>query len=104
MAVILQVHFPFDGPFGEAMVEAMTPLARSINDEPGLLWKIWTEDEQAGRAGGVYLFASREDAEAYRRMHTARLEGMGVTGIEAQILEANEALSAINGGPLPGFQ
>ncbi|MDY7115558.1 monooxygenase [Halomonas sp. SSL-5] len=104
MAVILQVHFPFDGPFGEAMVEAMTPLARSINDEPGLLWKIWTEDEQAGRAGGVYLFATREDAEAYRRMHTARLEGMGVAGIEAQILEANEALSAINGGPLPGFQ
>ncbi len=102
MATILQVHFPFDGPFGEAMVEAMTPLARSINDEPGLLWKIWTEDQQAGRAGGVYLFATRSDAEAYCRMHTARLEGMGVTGIEAQLLEANEALSAINGGPLAG--
>jgi hypothetical protein len=100
MAVILQVHFPFEGPFGEAMVEAMTPLARSINEEPGLLWKIWTEDEAGKRAGGVYLFATREDAEAYRQMHTARLEGMGVTGIEAQILEANEALSAINGGPL----
>ncbi len=100
MATILQVHFPFDGPFGEAMVEAMTPLARSINDEPGLLWKIWTEDEAGKRAGGVYLFATREDAEAYCRMHTARLESMGVTGIEAQLLEANEALSAINGGPL----
>ena len=100
MAVILQVHFPFDGPFGEAMVEAMTPLARSINDEPGLLWKIWTEAEAGKRAGGVYLFATREDAEAYCRMHTARLESMEVTGIEAQLLEANEALSAINGGPL----
>jgi len=100
MAVILQVHFPFAGPFGEAMVEAMTPLARSINDEPGLLWKIWTEDEAGKRAGGVYLFATREDAEAYRRMHTARLEGMGIGGIEAQLLEANASLSAINGGPL----
>lgn len=100
MAVILQVHFPFDGPFGKAMAKAMTPLARSINDEPGMLWKIWTEDSRAGRAGGVYLFASREDAEAYRQMHTARLESMGVTGIEAQILEVNEALSAINDGPL----
>lgn len=100
MAVILQVHFPFDGPFGEAMVEAMTPLARSINDEPGLLWKIWTEDPAGKRAGGVYLFATREEAEDYCRMHTGRLEGMGVIGIEAQILEANEALSAINGGPL----
>ncbi len=100
MAVILQVHFPFEGPFGQAMVEAMTPLARSINDEPGLLWKIWTEDAAGKRAGGVYLFATRADAEAYRQMHTARLEGMGVTGIEAQVLEANEALSSINGGPL----
>ncbi|MFO8045858.1 MAG: monooxygenase [Halomonas sp.] len=100
MAVILQVHFPFEGPFGEAMVEAMTPLARSINDEPGMLWKIWTEDEAGKRAGGVYLFATREDAEAYRQMHTARLEGMGVNGIEAQVLDANETLSVINGGPL----
>ena len=100
MAVILQVHFPFEGPFGEDMLEAMTPLARSINEEPGMLWKIWTEDQQGKRAGGVYLFATREDAEAYRQMHTGRLEGMGVTGIEAQILEANETLSAINGGPL----
>lgn len=100
MAAILQVHFPFDGPFGKAMVEAMKPLARSINDEPGLIWKIWTEDPKGQRAGGVYLFATRKEAEAYRQMHTDRLESMGITGIEAQIFEANEALSAINGGPL----
>ena len=100
MAAILQVHFPLEGPFGEAMVEAMTPLAHSINDEPGMLWKIWTEDSQGKRAGGVYLFATRKDAEAYRQMHTARLEGMGVTGIEGQIFDANETLSAINRGPL----
>ncbi|WP_440996603.1 monooxygenase [Arhodomonas sp. SL1] len=99
MAAILQIHFPFEGPFGEAMVEAMTPLARSINDEPGLLWKIWTEDPQARRAGGVYLFSNREDAEAYRQKHTARLQDMGVTGIEAQILDVNEPLSQINAGP-----
>jgi hypothetical protein len=28
-------------------------LAESIAREPGLLWKIWTEDKAAGRAGGV---------------------------------------------------
>ena len=100
MAVILQVHFPFPGPFGDKMAKALTPLARSINEEPGLLWKIWTEDAERELAGGVYLFATREDAEAYRRMHTDRLEGMGISGVEAQILETNEALSDINGGPL----
>lgn len=100
MTTILQVYFPFDGPFGDEMVQAMSPLAHSINHEPGLLWKIWTQDEQTKRAGGVYLFSSRNDAETYCRMHTDRLEKMGITGIEAQIFEANEALSAINNGPL----
>ncbi|MBB3184242.1 putative ATP-grasp superfamily ATP-dependent carboligase [Halomonas fontilapidosi] len=100
MAVILQVHFPFPGPFGDEMADALAPLAKSINEEPGLVWKIWTEDAERQLAGGVYLFATRQDAEAYRHMHTARLEGMGISGIEAQILETNEALTAINGGPL----
>lgn len=100
MAAILQVHFPFPGPFGDEMAEALAPLAESINAEPGLLWKIWTEDAERQLAGGIYLFATRQDAEAYRRMHTARLEGMGVSGIEAQILDTNEALTRITGGPL----
>jgi len=100
MAVILQVHFPFPGPFGQKMAEALAPLAKSINEEPGLLWKIWTEDAEHQLAGGVYLFATRQDAEAYRHMHMARLEGMGISGIEAQILDTNETLTEINGGPL----
>ncbi|MYL23953.1 monooxygenase [Halomonas alkaliantarctica] len=100
MPSILQVHFPFDGPFGEEMAEAMRPLAESINNEPGLLWKIWTEDPQGKRAGGIYLFTTRKNAEAYRQMHTARLKDMGVTDIDAQIVEANETLSKINSGPL----
>lgn len=100
MPTILQVHFPFEGPFGKAMVDAMAPLAQSINDEPGLLWKIWTEDPEKKRAGGVYLFTSQENAEAYCKMHTARLKDLGVTNIDAQILAANEPLSTINNGPL----
>lgn len=31
---------------------------------PGLLWKIWLSDE-AGAAGGIYLFESAEAARAY---------------------------------------
>jgi len=100
MPVILQMHFPFPGPFGSDMAETLTPLAKSINDEPGLLWKIWTEDAERQLAGGVYLFATRQDAEAYRHMHTGRLEGMGITGIEAQLLDTNETLTRLNGGPL----
>lgn len=61
---------------------------------------IWTEDAEHQLAGGIYLFATRQDAAAYRQMHTARLKGKGVSGIEMQILDTNEALSAINHGPL----
>ncbi|MHA6497530.1 YdhR family protein, partial [Escherichia coli] len=42
MATLLQLHFAFNGPFGDAMVEQLEPLAESINQEPGFLWKVWT--------------------------------------------------------------
>ena len=32
-------------------------MAESIAAEPGLVWKIWTEDRKVARAGGIYLFA-----------------------------------------------
>nr|WP_299243440.1 monooxygenase [uncultured Halomonas sp.] len=100
MAVVLQVHFPFNGPFGEAMVEAMQSLARTINDEPGFRWKLWTQDAEAKLAGGIYLFDTREQASAYLDKHSRRLGEMGVENIESRIFEINEDLSGINHAPL----
>lgn len=31
MATLLQLHFAFNGPFGDAMAEQLKPLAESIN-------------------------------------------------------------------------
>lgn len=93
---ILQVDFPFEGPFGAEMTEAMKGLAESIANEPGLIWKIWTEDSEGKRAGGIYLFASKTEAESYRDMHCARLGSFGITAIEAKIFSVNEGLSAID--------
>ena len=42
MAVILQVDFPSEGPFGESMSQVYRELAESIYLEFGMLWKIWT--------------------------------------------------------------
>ncbi|MFD2192301.1 monooxygenase [Pistricoccus aurantiacus] len=101
MAVILQIHFPFSGPFGDALLEEARPMAESINTEPGLRWKLWTEDAQEKRAGGIYLFDTREQAQRYLDKHSERLrQSMGVENVEAQILEVNEPLSAINRGPV----
>ena len=99
MAVLLQVDFPFEGPFGDAMSGALSELAQSINAEPGFMWKIWTENEHEKTAGGIYLFADEASARAYLTMHTERLAGFGITGVRGKIFDVNPALTEINHGP-----
>ena len=100
MSVLLQIDFPYNGPFGEAMSEAFAPLAESISQERGLIWKIWTENSQTKEAGGIYLFDDEDSAKAYLTMHTARLESFGVEGIRSKIFQVNEGLSTITKAPL----
>lgn len=100
MTTLLQIDFPTQGPFGAQMSEACADLAASISGEPGLLWKIWTENATEHTAGGIYLFADEASARAYCDMHTRRLEGFGVSGIRARFFDANEPLTSITRGPL----
>ncbi len=104
MSYILQVDFPFAGPWGQAMAEALEGLARSIAEEPGLVWKIWTENEAAGEAGGIYLFRDLPSAEAYLTMHTARLKSFGIPRVNGKIFAVNQTLSQIDRAPLKGDQ
>lgn len=96
MAVILQVDFPTSGPFGEEMSQAYKTLAESINQETGILWKIWTENSDTQEAGGIYLFDSQDNAEKYLKMHTARLTSFGIKNIRGKIFQVNLPLSYIN--------
>lgn len=96
MATVLQLHFAFNGPFGQEMSEQLQGLAESINQEPGFIWKVWTESEQNKEAGGVYLFASEETARAYLAKHTARMKQFGVNDIVAKIFDVNVPLSQLN--------
>ncbi|GGA36815.1 monooxygenase [Psychrobacillus lasiicapitis] len=100
MKYLLQVDFIMDGPFGEEMSKGFADLANSINEEPGVIWKIWTEDAAAKEAGGIYLFETKEDAEKYLDMHSARLTSFGITNIRGKIFEVNKALSLINNAPI----
>lgn len=97
--VLLQVDFPFSGPWGDAMEEAMKPLAEDIAAEEGLLWKIWTANEQTQEAGGVYLFADKASLERYLAKHTQRLQASGVKNIRARLFDIPEALTKITRGP-----
>lgn len=101
MAILVQVNFPYAGPWGDEMSEQMAGLAASINEEPGFLAKYWIENQAAGESGGIYLFETLEDAEAYVAMHTERLAGFGITGLTARYFDVNEPLSTLNHAPLP---
>ncbi|WP_219215109.1 monooxygenase [Variovorax boronicumulans] len=97
---LLQFDFPFAGPWGAELGSAMNDLALDIAGEDGLLWKIWTENQAAGRAGGIYLFADAASAERYRTKHAARLQAFGVEGVVAHSFAVNAALTHITRGPL----
>ena len=100
MPYLLQVDFPYQGPWGDEMVSAMRGLAESIANEPGLIWKFWTENQATGEAGGVYLFTDLPSAQAYLTMHTQRLKSFGVPGVNGKVFQVNEALSQIDRAPL----
>lgn len=100
MTVLLQVDFPYQGPWGQAMSEAMSGLAQSIANEPGLLWKIWTENAERNEAGGIYLFVDRTSADTYLTMHKARLKEFGIPQVNAKLFDVNAGLSAIDRAPL----
>jgi Putative mono-oxygenase ydhR len=100
MAKLLQIDFPFAGPFGDDMAVALRELAESITMEPGFIWKIWTENAVSKQAGGIYLFADEQSAANYLAKHSARLAGFGIEGIRAVIFDINATLTRIDHGPL----
>ena len=100
MPVLLQFDFPYQGPFGPEMSAAMEGLSREIAEEPGLLWKIWTESRSEARSGGIYLFTDEASARAYQEKHTVRLGQFGIREIRALLFDVNEPLSRITRAPL----
>ena len=97
---LLQVDFEYHGPMGEEMSKALVELAESINQEPGLIWKIWTESEVEKLGGGIYLFEDQVTASNYLKMHAERLKQMGVPQVRGIIFDVNQPLTEINHGPV----
>jgi len=100
MPSLLQIDFPFSGPFGEELAEMLDDLARDIAAEPELSWKIWTETEDEEQAGGIYLFSDKRAAERYLDKHVQRLNSFGITDVRVRLFDVNQALTEMTGGPL----
>lgn len=99
MSKLVQFDFQFKGPFGDELTNALADLARSINEEPGFIWKIWTENARTGEAGGIYVFADEASARAYVSKHSERLKAFGISAINVKIFDINEGLTRLTGGP-----
>ncbi|WP_191060483.1 monooxygenase [Geminicoccus harenae] len=98
--MILVFDFPFDGPWGDEMAAASQGLAEDISTEQGLVWKIWTENRQTKRVGGIHLFNDPDAALRFRDKHLARLKSLGLNDVFAQVYEVNQTLSQITRAPI----
>jgi hypothetical protein len=83
----------------EAYTAHAVHIAPGFTAWPGLLGKWWLADTASGTFGGVYLFASKHDADRSRRTETFR--GMftnpalkDVTVQEYDVLDAPTAITA----------
>jgi hypothetical protein len=100
---LLQVNYRSATPTDGAASSADTIRdAEQLAAVPGLHWKIWIHDEEGEIAGGIYLFATEEDAIAYRDALPAALGGQdAVVAFSAHLFDVDVRLTAMTGGPLP---
>lgn len=93
--ILLTLEYSTAGPFGDNAVDAHRVLASEISLDPDMLWKVWTEDEDHGLAGGVCLFRSEEAATRFSVDFGRRLASWGITQTVFTQRAVNEALSRI---------
>lgn len=97
---LLQIDFPSHGPWGDDLTKKASDLAHHLNETPGMVWKIWTENSRTGDCGGVYLFTDESAANNFLKVHLPRLDSMGIKNVRAKILDVNESLSRITRAPI----
>ena len=97
---LLQIDFPSHGPWGEDFTNKASDLAHHLNETPGMVWKIWTENSRSGDCGGVYLFTDEPSANNFLKEHLPRLDSMGIKNVRAKVLDVNEGLSRITRAPI----
>lgn len=98
---LLQMDFPFHGPGKDEMDRTLQDLSKSIAEYPGVIWKIWTVNEDTHEGGGIYLFEDEDSLNSYVAMHTERLKGFGVTTVNSKIFAIPEVLTRMTCGPIP---
>ena len=79
--------------------------ATIIASVEGLIWKIWVLQKDEFAMGGMYLFASRQTAEAYlsHPVIQAVRSNPAVVSMQSQLWDVESSLSALTRAPLRDF-
>ena len=104
--VIVQVNYRRpEMPKAEWEARYTDARAQQFFSVGGLQWKIWLDDADERRAGGIYLFADRAAAEAYvNGPIVARIKANpDVSELDIRIFDVRERMTAITNGPVPGL-
>lgn len=96
MTAIVQINFPFTDSASElraAMLEAVP----KFTGMDGLIWKIWLIDEERKEGGGIYLFASRELADAFATSDLVANLRQSRPGTDVKVFDDFREASALTG-------
>lgn len=102
MSVILQINFVNDVSEEELAANTSLDGAKAISELPGLHWKVWLRNPQSREGGGIYLFDTRAQAEAWVAgpVISGLRQNPKVSDFSAKIFEVREEVSRITRAPL----
>jgi hypothetical protein len=101
-ATVLHLRFDLRVP-PDVLLAKSREAAVTISSAKGLIWKVWLVRREKLQIGGMYLFSTREAAEAYLNhpVIQALRSNPAVVSSESQLWDVESSLSALTRAPLP---
>ena len=98
---ILQINYQYTSSLAD-LTQYISPMAEPLSTVPGLVWKIWLLNEADREAGGIYLFESREAAQAFVNSDAVKSFASHpiIANVNAKMFAPDEAPSKITRAPL----
>jgi len=98
MPSIVQINFPYIESQEELESHSAEAAGRFVDVE-GLRWKVWLADENTKTAGGIYLFDTRENADAYAEgALVAHLKNVR-EGVEVSVFDTIDEAGKVTNAP-----
>lgn len=101
---LLVVHYGRERSHDDAEQAAgFRQAAEKIAGVPGLIWKLWSYDDDEHVATSIYLFDSESNARAWGDgpMVPGLSAHPGISDVEIHYFDVDEELSALTRAPVP---